>query len=76
MTMCEKSSGVEVTRTIRLRVHVPDNCLADANEDPIAVAKEFALEGQTAWPEYVLKEDANDKVESVREIVERACAGC
>lgn len=73
--MTTKTFEVEITITKFVKVRVPSEVLEGppygTAED---AAEEFALGGKSSWPEYVISEDEDYDVESVREIKEAEAA--
>jgi hypothetical protein len=68
--MSDRIYDVEITisKTVRVRVPVDDHAVVQPDEDPEAVAEEFALGGKVAWPDYVISVSTDHDVESVTEI--------
>lgn len=72
--MTEKIFDVEISVTRRVRVRVPDDVVYKNRGETFAdaafaaAAEEFAIGGKSGWPEYVISEDENYEIESVRAV--------
>lgn len=67
--MADRIFDVEITITKTVRVRVPaDMKDHPPHSDDEDAAEEFALGGKAAWPEYVISEDEDYDIESVREL--------
>lgn len=66
--MADRIFDVEITITkmVRVRVPVDDPKVVREGEDVEDIAEEFALGGKASWPEWVISEDEDHDVESVR----------
>jgi hypothetical protein len=67
--MSDNIFDVEITVTKFVRVRVPDDPEVLMGDTPEEVAEEFALGGKSGWKEYVISEEENYDVESVRRAV-------
>lgn len=73
--MPDRIFDVEITITKTVRVRIPDDMKNHPPRTPDEEsAEELALGGKAAWPEYVLSEDEDFEVESVREVKQAAAA--
>jgi hypothetical protein len=63
---------IEIVKRVHVRLPVDDAQIIHAGENIEDVAEEFALGGKSAWPQYVIREDADHDVIAVREVPQPA----
>lgn len=69
--MPDRIFDVEITITKTVRVRVPDDpeiVYAARGETPATAAEDFALGGESQWPEYVISTDEDYEVDSIKEV--------
>ena len=64
-----RTYDVELTITKTVRVRVPLDEKITNGDAPEKVAEEFATGGKALWPEWVISEDEDLDIDSVREVV-------
>lgn len=68
MDVTYRTFEVDLTITKTVRVRVPMDEKITNGDAPEKVAEEFAMGGRALWPKWVITEDEEADVDSVREI--------